>query len=193
MADNTRGPTARQEQWFASVVEGLAKETGKSLDEWADLVRRTCPESTHAKRLAWLNETHGLGVNRASAIVDAAFGTLGWDRPDDLAAALWTTSDQWAILEAVRATLADWPGATETQRKGFTAFSRRVQFAALAPIKGGGARLGLAVLADEALLLEPPRKRESWSERLRSVLVVETAAGVDALARHLLKAAYDVS
>jgi hypothetical protein len=193
MADNARGLSPRQEQWFASVVEGLAKETGKSLEEWAEIVRRECPAGLHRQRLAWLKQTHGLGVNRGSVILDAAFGSLQWDQPDALAEALWPAPNQRAIVAVVQALVADWPGVSVNQRKSFTAFSRSVQFAALAPIKGGGARLGLAILADEAPLLELPRKREAWSERLRSVLVLESAASIDQHAERLVKAAYDVS
>ncbi len=193
MAHDPRGLSPRQEQWFASLVEGLERETGRSLSDWAALVSQTCPHATHAKRLAWLKETYGMGVNRGSAILDAAFGSIGWDQPDALAQALWTSDVQRMILAAVRATVTAWSDVTVNQRKLFTAFSRRAQFAALAPIKGGGARLGLALLADEAPLLELPRKREAWSARLRAVLVLEDADAAIAQAPRLLRAAYDVS
>lgn len=193
MAEDKRGLSPQQAQWFASVREGLEQETGRTLEQWAALVRDTCPETAHAKRLAWLKAVHGLGQNRASAVLDAAFGSLGWSNPDALAEALWTTPEQQAIVAAVRAAVSDWPGITEGQRKSFTAFSRKSQFAALAPVKTTGARLGLAVLADEDPLLEPPRRREAWSDRLRAVLVLESAAAVDERALRLLKRAYEGS
>jgi hypothetical protein len=98
-----------------------------------------------------------------------------------------------AIVAAVRSAIGDWPGVRLGQRKSFTAFSRKAQFAALSPVRTTGARLGLAVLADEDPLLGPPRRREAWSDRLRAVLLLESAAAVDERALRLLKRAYDGS
>jgi hypothetical protein len=190
MADDKRGLSPQQAKLFAAVREGLENETGRSLVDWAALVRETCPETAHAKRLAWLRDVHGFGKNRASRVLDRAFGSLGCNDPDALADQLWTTPDLRAIVAAVRAAVTAWPGVTEGQRKPFTAFSRKSQFAALAPVKTTGARLGLAVLADEDPLLEPPRRREAWSDRLRSVLVLDHANAVDERALRLLQRAY---
>jgi hypothetical protein len=143
MADDKRGLSPQQAKLFAAVREGLENETGRSLVDWAALVRETCPETAHAKRLAWLRDVHGFGKNRASRVLDRAFGSLGCNDPDALADQLWTTPDLRAIVAAVRAAVTAWPGVTEGQRKPFTAFSRKSQFAALAPVKTTGARLGL--------------------------------------------------
>jgi hypothetical protein len=65
------------------------------------------------------------------------------------------------------------PDVIASQREGFTAWSRTHQFAALRPVRGGTARLGLALPADahDSLL---PAKNEGWSERLKTALVLQS-------------------
>ena len=136
--------TARQAKWFASVRDNLERETGKTLAAWA-AIARTCPETGHRARLRWLKEQHGLLQNRASLVLDEAFGGEGWGDAQALTDALWVDADARAILQAVEAATADLPATIRTARKGYTAWSRKVQFAALRPIPGGGAMLGVAV------------------------------------------------
>lgn len=192
----TKGDTAltpKQKQWFAAVRAGLEAETGKTLEQWAAIARATCPETAHRARLKWFKDVHGLGQNRASAILDAAFGSIGWDAPDALRAALWGDPEQAAILAAIEASVGAFDAVTIGQRKAYTAFSRTYQFAALAPVKVGGARLGLALDPRAHAALAPAKSKEPWSERLRAVLIVPNAAAVKPAVRTLLRAAYDAS
>ncbi|MEW5684398.1 MAG: DUF4287 domain-containing protein [Pseudomonadota bacterium] len=192
MSDKPSSMTARQEKWFASILESMERETGKTLDEWV-AIARTCPETKPGARKAWFKTHHGIGTNRASVILGKAFpDTAHWAEPDALRETLWADAGARAILEAVEAAVADFPGLVSAQRKGFTAFSKAFQFASLRPVKGGGVRLGLAVEPDAAPRLQPP-KNEGWSERLKSVLPLTTPAGVDAEVKALLKAAWDRS
>lgn len=97
----------RQRKWFASVREGLQRDTGKSLEEWVNLAR-TCPETRHRARLKWFKETHGLLQNRASYVLSEAFDSgIHWDQPDALVEALWSDPAARVIYEAVdRAAMA---------------------------------------------------------------------------------------
>jgi hypothetical protein len=184
--------TARQQKWFASVREGLQRDTGRSLDEWV-AIARTCPETAPRARIAWLKAHHGLGVNRASTVISAAFPTgMGWDQPDKLRAALWTDPASTAILTALEAAVGALPDVTPSQRKQFTAFSRKVQFAAIRPVKGGKAMLGLALDPATDPRLEPP-KNESWSERLKARLPLANPQQVDESLGPLLQQAWERS
>ena len=78
------------------------------------------------------------------------------------------------------------------QRKGYTAFSRKVQFAAVRPLKSGGAAMGLAIEPDAAPMLTPARN-EGWSERLKSRLALAAPGDVDAQAAALLRRAWERS
>ncbi len=183
--------TDQQQKWFASVREGLERETGRTLAQWAELAR-ACPEPAHRKRLAWMKEHYGLGQNRASMVLNAAFPPeASWAKPAPLAEALWADPTARAIHDAVREAALALPGTILGQRKGFTAFSRNWQFAAIKPAKRGVV-LGLAVEpdSDPSLL---PAGREGWSERLLSRTGLDTPADVTPRVAALLRAAWERS
>ncbi len=185
--------TPQQRKWFASVRDGLERETGKSLAEWV-AIARTCPEAGHRARLKWFKDTHGLLQNRASYVLGEAFPSAdpGWDEPAALREALWTDPAQRALFAAVAAAVQDLPGLIIGQRKGYSAWSRNYQFAAVRPVKGG-ARLGLAISPDADPRLAAAKANEGWSERLKSVLVLTAPGEVDGGVKALLKAAWENS
>lgn len=184
--------TDRQKKWFASVEASLERDTGKTLAGWV-AIARTCPETTRGKQSAWLRAHHGLGVNRAAHVLSVAFPSeMGWDDADGLRAALWKDPASRAIFEAVEAAVSDFDGLVTGQRKGFSAWSRTFQFAAVRPVKGGKARLGLCVEPGADPRLEPPRN-EGWSERLKSAVTLTAPEQVDAALRALLRKAWEAS
>ena len=187
-----QGLTERQQKWFASVQASLERDTGKTIDEWV-AIARTCPETKPRARTQWLKEHYGLGVNRAAHVLSVAFPSgMGWDEPDKLRAALWTDPASTAILAAIEQLATALPDVVTGQRKGFTAFSLEFQFASIRPLKGGKAVLGLVVTPDADPRLEPP-KNEGWSERLKSKVVLDSPAQVDAGIAALLKASWENS
>jgi Domain of unknown function (DUF4287)/Domain of unknown function (DUF5655) len=159
--------TERQAKWFASVKAGLERDTDKTLDEWAEIAR-TCPETKRRARLNWFKTHHGLLQKRASQVIAHAFGK-SWDQPEALAATLWASSEQKALLEVIDSRAMALGGVIRTTRKGYSAWSRKVQFAALKPLKRGGVRLGLGVTPEQFSGLGAPRN-ESWSERLKACI-----------------------
>lgn len=185
--------TERQKKWFASVKEGLARDTGKSLEDWV-AIARTCPETKPRARQAWMKEHHGLGINRASYVLSEAFPdkAMTWDNPDAVRAALWTDPASLAILEALEAAVSGLDDLVSGQRKGFTAWSKAFQFAAAKPVKGGAAALGLAVPPDASPRLSAP-KAEGWSERLKAKVALTSPTEVDDEVKALLKAAWERS
>lgn len=187
------GLTAQQQKWFASVCEGLERDTGKTLEQWAGIARK-CPETKPGARVKWLKEKHGLGVNRAATVLDAAFGgeNMGWDDPEKLIAALWKDPAQLKIHDALVAAVSKFDGMTVGERKTFTGFSRRAQFAAARPTKDG-VRLGLAVDPKSSKRLVAPKKNEGWSDRNKSVAILTLTKDIDAELKKLLKAAFDAS
>lgn len=187
------GLTERQKKWFASVKANFEAKTGKTLAEWV-AIAKTCPHDRPKARADWLREHHGLGVNHAAFVLGEAFPSAdpSWDDPAALRAQLWKDPASLAILQAVETAVAKLPEHVSGQRKAFTAFSRRVQFAAMKPVKGGGAALGLAVTPDASRRLAAP-KNESWSERLKAVVQLASPTDVDAEIEALLKQAWERS
>lgn len=188
-----QGLTEQQRKWFASVRANLDRETGKTLEQWVEIVRAECQETKPKARADWLKATYGIGQNRAATIFGVAFPSeMGWDDAVGLRPALWTDPAATAILETVEAAVADFPGLVTGQRKAVTAWSNKAQFAALKPVKGGKAMLGLAVTPDASSRLLVP-KNEAWSERLKAKLPLASPAEVDDEVRALLKAAWERS
>ena len=182
--------TERQEKWFASAKASLESDTGKTLAEWAEIAR-ACPEAKHRAKLQWFKDIHGLGQNRASIVLSQLEGDgPGWNDDEAALAALWTDPASRAVYDAVAAKALALPGTIIGARKAFTGFSRAFQFAAMRPLKGGGALLGLDVAPEADPRLQPAR-RESWSERLKSTLTLGSAAEADASLDALLRQAWE--
>jgi hypothetical protein len=182
--------TERQAKWFASVRASLESSTGKTLEEWV-AIARSCPETGHRARLKWFKDTHGLLQNRASYVLSEAFEPkMSWTEPEALIDALWTDPAARAIYEAVDAAAQVLPDTVRTARKGYTAWSRKVQFAAARPLKGGGVMLGLAVPPDADPALEPPTN-ESWSERLKGRVRLDAPDALGERLSVLLRAAWE--
>ena len=185
--------TPQQQKWFASVQASLERETGKSLAQWV-AIAKTCPETGHRARLAWFKANHGLLQNRATYVLSETFGReMAWDDPVLLIDALWTDPAQRAIFEAVRAKAEALPDTIVGPRKGFTAFSRKYQYAAAKPIKGGGVFLGLAVTPDIDPRLAARKKSEPLNERLLGFVALDSVAAVDGRIEGLLKQAWERS
>ncbi len=173
--------TERQKKWFATVQANLEAKTGRSLAVWVDILKG-CPETRPRAQAAWLKATHGLGANHAAQILDAArpADAMGWSDAEGLRSTLWAEPRSLAALEAVERAAAELDGVIIGQRKGYTAFSREVQFAAMRPLKGGRAVLGVKL--DPALSdrLSAPTRSESWSERLTAVVELDGPGAVNA-------------
>jgi hypothetical protein len=182
--------TPQQQKWFAAVKAGLEAETGRTLEEWV-AIARTCPETRPRARLVWMKTQHGLGQNRAMQVLDAAFGGgPDWDEPAALLDALWTDAGGRAIYEAVAATIGGWEGVIVGPRKTFVGFSKAVQFAAVKPVKGGGAALGLPLPSDAHARLAPSKK-EPWAERNTATLLLASAKEWDTTAIALARRCYE--
>lgn len=173
--------TERQKKWFATVQANLEKNTGKSLADWVEIMK-TCPETAPRARAAWLKAEYGVGQNHAAQILDACAPSAGpgWDEAAELRAALWKDPAALAILEAIEAVAGAEASVISGQRKGYTSFSRAVQFAAARPLKGGRALLGLKLEPTASPRLSPAVRRESWSERLTAVVELDGPQSVDA-------------
>ena len=182
--------TDQQRKWFASVREGLERDTGRSLETWVEIAR-TCPETKPRARLNWMKTVHGLGQNRASTVLAGAFHEPPSSGSSD-ADPLWAEPGPHTIFQAVEAVATGLDGVVTGRRKGYTAFSRRHQFAAVRPLKIGGVRLGLAVKAEEDPRLEAAR-HEGWSERLTAALNLPSPAALDDALASLVRQAWERS
>ena len=180
----------RQQKWFATVKANFEAKTGKTVEGWV-AIARTCPHTGHKAQAQWLKENHGLGTNHASFVLSEAFPRgPGWDDPAALRAELWKDPASAAILAAIEAAAQELDSLVVGQRKGYTAFSKDVQFAAARPLKGGRALLGLKLDPSASPRLSPSVRKESWSERLSAITELDDPAQVDGELGRLIAAAY---
>lgn len=182
--------TERQQKWFATVEANFEKATGRPVAVWVDILKG-CPETRPKAQAAWLKATHGIGANHAAHILSAARpeDALGWDDAEALRGALWSEPRSLAILEAIERAAPGVEGVIPGQRKGYTSFSRAVQFAAIRPLKGGRALLGLKLDPAASPRLTPAARKESWSERLIAVIELDGPGAVDGEIARLFAAA----
>jgi len=183
--------TPKQEAYFTTLTASLERDTGKSLSAWIEIVRLECPETARHARAGWLKDRYGLDRTRIYQILNEILPPdAGWTDPDALRDALWKTPASLTFLTAFEALTARLPDVIPTQRKGYSAFSRNDQFAALKPVRGG-VRIGLAVPPQDDPSLFPAHN-ERWSARLQSSLTVSSADAIQGLLP-LVKRAHEYS
>lgn len=183
--------TERQQKWFASVEASLERDTGKSIDEWVRIAKK-CRETTPKKRSEWLRAKYGLGANRIAHILSVAFPDgPTWDDPDALLDQLWKENEGRAIYETVaKLVRKEFPGVVIGPRKTFVSFSRKIQFAAIIPARGGKAEMGFPLPLSASRRLTP-MKRRPWAEKHTGLLVLSSPKDVDAEVERLLKLAWE--
>lgn len=191
MPDN--GLTEQQRKWMASLRASLEAKTGRAMSEWVETAR-ACPETAPRARQRWFKETHGLGQNYATILLEELAAEAGANPRDPAALrdALWSDPRQAAIFEKLQAAIDALSQAVTGQRKAYTSWSRAYAFAASRPLHGKGVRLGLAVEPDADSRLEAPRN-EGWSERLIAALTLMSVEQVDDGLKTLLRAAWERS
>jgi Domain of unknown function (DUF5655)/Domain of unknown function (DUF4287) len=179
---------------MSAVTGSLAARTGRSLDEWLDVVQASGldPLDQNAVR-RWLKAEHGVPQNSQWAIADAAARAAGWVRPTvgeyvdgqyrGAKAALRPIYD--AVADAA-VSLGD--GVTIEGRGGYTPFVRGRQFAAVAAAAKDRVDLGLRFTDPPAAARLQPA---SGPGQATHKIALRTVADVDDEVLHLLRVAYD--
>ena len=62
------------QQMGEAIIRNLPAKTGKDLNQWIEIVRRS-PLNEKKAVIAWLKETHGLGHFQAQKVYERATGT----------------------------------------------------------------------------------------------------------------------
>jgi predicted transport protein len=181
-------------EMLSAVSQSLAARTGRSLEQWLDLVRSSGldPLDQNAVR-GWLKREHGVPQNSQWAIADAAARAAGWVPPTvaeyvdrQYAGAKAALRPVYDALAAAITELGD--DVTVEGRGTYIPFVRGRQFAAIAAAARDRVDLGLR-------FSDPPA-----SARLRPgggpgqathTVSLRSAQDVDDEVRHLLTAAYE--
>lgn len=118
-----------------AIIRNLPAKTGRTIEEWSQLLRTRRPGGTRSERIAWLQGEHGLGRGQASMVAD-------WtDRPEvfeerdpaGLVEAQYEGKDGIRPIFARLASIIEelGPDVAAEPRKTYIAYGRGRQFALL--------------------------------------------------------------
>lgn len=179
---------------MAAVSASINERTGRSLDDWVQLVLANCPDPLDQNSVRkWLKSEHGIAQNTQWAIADAAARAAGWQRPSEEEYALSQyTGNKAALLpifEELRALLLGFgPDVVMEGRGTYTPFVRKRQFAAVAAATRERVDVGLRfVAAPTSPLLSPAKAPGQATHKLSLTSVADITPEVEAL----LRAAYE--
>lgn len=146
---------------MAAVTASMQKRTGRTLDEWVDLVLHAGLDPLQQNDVRrWLKDAYGLPQNTQWAIADAVARRAGWVEPtlEDYADLLYAGSKAplRPLHDGVVALAVGLGDDCAAQgRSTYTPVVRRTQFAAVAPGPHGTLRVGFrfrtTVPSDERL------------------------------------------
>ena len=178
--------------YVAAMEANLERATGKTMAYWVRIARK-CPHKRPSDRLKWLKSEHGLGLARAGLVLGRAFGlaALGHADPQDAIDRLFARSfaPQKPLYLRVASFIERLGKGTTTPRRGYVAFYRLKQFAAIKPSRKG-------LLVGLALKKYPKDRRLvevsnlGGGDRNRMALVLVTAKDFDRKAKDLLRQAH---
>ena len=179
---------------MAAVAASMAERTGRTLDEWVDLVRASGidPLDRNAVR-RWLKSEHDVLQNSQWAIADAAARAAGWVPPTIEE----YVDGQYAgpkvalrpIFDRLRQILQSFgDDVTIEGRSTYTPFVRRRQFAAVAAATRGRVDVGLRYSEPPASALLTPATAPGQATHRLSLTAPEEITGE---VESLLRAAYD--
>lgn len=166
----------------------LLKNTGKSVDQWADLVRKS-GIAKHGDQMKLLKETHGLGHGYANLICHTAKGSLDVPEDDLLAGQYAGREALRPVYDALESHVRKLGKDVDiSPKKTSVAFRRSKNFAVVTPASKTRIDLGLNLkgTAPTARLLE-----EKPGSMCTHKVKLESPADLDAEVKAWLKAAYD--
>ena len=185
-------------------IVDLKPKTGRSLDEWVDLLNKDGPKDYHSRR-AWLKSKHKLGTNSAWWIAERAEGKGGEeDSPERyLATAVKYVEDQYAGKKSALRPIYDrllslakslGPDVKACPCKTMVPLYRNHVFAQLKPATNSRLDLGLCFTTYKGKL--PKRVIDTGGlakkDRITHRIELSSLAQIDAGLTKWLRAAYDL-
>lgn len=178
-----------------AIRRNMADRTGRTVEEWAELVRKDGPSGTKP-RVAWLRARHRLGGPTATVVVAEAEGTdllAEYEEGDALVEAMFRgpkAALRPAFEAALRAAKALGRDVRPSARKTYLTLARKRQFAVLQPSTGTRLDVGLVLRG-----VKPQGRLRAAGNvgggRVTHAIACARARDVDAFVRRWLKAAYD--
>ena len=185
---------ASPEEQMATMVANLKANTGKTLEQWSALVRKS-GKTKHGEVVSWLKADHGITHGYANLIAHSTFKS---DAGSQVAGGADLVSEMFAgdkaamrpIFDALMKEIRSFGGdIEESPKKGYLSLRRKTQFATLHPSTKTRFDVGLKLKGvAPAGRLEPAG---SWNGMMTHRVRLDAASNVDAQLTSWLKAAYD--
>ena len=187
-------PTSPREM-LEALARNLPNRTGKSLEQWASLVKTKGPKTTR-ECITWLRTHHSLGGPTAAVIVAKAEGqdlVASYEAADELVEAMFSgaKTELKPIYEAaVKSAKALGKDVVVSPRETYVTLTRRRQFAAIQPSTRTRVDLGLVLPGVKAKgrLKETDRV---GGGRVTHCIALTKAGDFNAEVKKWLKAAYE--
>lgn len=205
MARTTGKKTAKARERFAehpavayqeAVVRNMQAKTGKSLQQWIALVKKSGVNG-QKERTAWLKKEHGLGMTSANIIAGRAEGKKLEYKPDVSVKELF--AGKRAGLKPVydrlmKIGMALGKDVTATPCKTFVPLRRRYVFAQIKPGTNTRIDLGLALKKAGAKLSKRllPTGGLEKGDRITHRIPLTSVKEIDAEVKQWIKRAYDL-
>jgi predicted transport protein len=147
----------------AAMIRNLPEKTGRTIRQWAELVRSKAPAGSRKERIAWLQREHALGHGQAAIVIDWVDRPEIFEEPDAATVVASMLKGKEGIrpiltrLTSVIEELGD--DVTVEPRQTYVAFSRSRQFALLQASTATRLDLGLVLPAAR----DTPRLRPAGS------------------------------
>ncbi len=178
-----------------AVIRNLEKNTGKTLEQWLALVKKSAP-AARKERVQWLKATHGLGMTTANVIAEAAEGGKpeDYDAEDFLDGLYAGTKAALRPLndELVRIAMALGSDVTATPCKTFVPLRRRHVFAQVKPATATRVDLGLALGPSKPAGRLIDTGGAQKGDRITHRIPIASLAEIDDEVRRWMKKAYEL-
>jgi predicted transport protein len=137
-----------------AILRNLPEKTGRSAEDWVDVLRREGPLGKRKDRVEWLKREHGLGNGQASMIVDSLDRPEVFEQvdPRELVDAQYVGKGELReVYEAlVKELLLLGDDVAVEARRSYVAFTRGRQFALAQPSTTTRLDVGLVLPGVEA-------------------------------------------
>lgn len=178
----------------ASMIAAIREKTGKSLDEWVALAKKS-GRAKHGELVAWLKTDHGFTHGYANLVAHTALQSDAGSRiaaGDDLVAEMFA-GDKAALRpifdKLLHAILAFGSDIEQAPKKGYLSLKRKNQFATLHPSTKTRFDVGIKLKG-----VAPAGRLEaagSWNAMVTHRVRLESPGQVDAEVIGWLRQAYD--
>jgi hypothetical protein len=186
---------------YHTTLAGLKQKTGKSLEEWITLVKKSAPATEKARR-EWLQSSHELGRNYASFIAEQSVGK-GDDGTDEtyLKQADQYVENMYAgAKEALRSIFEELMALGRKQGKDvkvcpcqtMVPLYRKHVFAQIKPTTRTRVDLGLALKDTKATKRLIDTGGFAKKDRITHRIEITSIEDIDAEVKKWLKIAYDM-